>query len=478
MIRNPIGVIGKQTGGADEIADQRKNEILNAKDDLSVNGIKYYISSIHGDDSVDGLSPSSAWKSLKKLKEISGRLKPGDAVLFERGSIFRNWNEVFSGSPESNVMILAVSGVTYGAYGDGNKPIFNGSAQNYAMAEWKLTDGNIWQISFPLQNAGIMMFNDNEYVGIKKWGIDELKQNGDYFHDEENGIFYLYSDDGNPSEIYNSIEIGRNPDMLSMQRGTHDVVIDNLCFKYAGAHAICGSHYVNDIKITNCVISWCGGAFFPGDYECGPNGRRTRYGNAIEFGGNSFNILLKNNWVYQIYDAGLTFQSAGFNMTFRNIAFKENLIQNCNYSIEFFMRQSPEEIASGSGKTMGVIENIEFSDNIMQFAGYGVCEQRPDCSDTSHICGWITDVGKGFKSFIIKNNIFDLSSRVIVRWECEPNKEVFVKENTFYMKSDSSNVAMQYGKYGVLKAENQAELERAVAVFDSLPLKVQWLSNI
>lgn len=477
MSDDPVGVVRKQVGGADADAEKMRKEILNAKDCLNVLGTKYYISSENGDDSADGISPSSSWRTLKKLKEIRNRLKPGDAVLFERGSLFRNWNEAFESKPGANNMIWAVSGVTYGAYGEGEKPAFYGSAQNYAEAEWIFCGKSIWQMSFPLQNAGMVLLDEGKCVGVKKWSLDELEKNDDYFHDEEKGVFYLFSDIGCPSEIYKSIEIGRNPSLFILTQGTHDVVIDNLCFKYAGAHAICGAHYVNDIKITNCEIGWCGGAFFPGNYECGPNGRRTRYGNAIEFGGCSFNILLQNNWVYQIYDAGLTFQSAGHNMTFRNITFKDNLIQYCNYSIEFFMRRSPEKIAAGISKTKGVLENIEFTGNIMQFAGHGVCEQRPDRSDASHICGWITDVGDGFKNVIIKSNIFDLASHAIVRWKCEANKEICVRENTFYMKSDFSDVAMRYGTYGTLNAENQAELEKAVRVFDSSPAKVRWLVN-
>jgi parallel beta-helix repeat protein len=93
----------------------------------------YYVSS-RGNDQADGKTLSTPWRTLTQLRTVLNGLKPGDSVLFERGSIFRG-----------NLTIQS-SGVTgkeiyFGAYGKGANPILKGSVQ---QKSWKLMDNNIW----------------------------------------------------------------------------------------------------------------------------------------------------------------------------------------------------------------------------------------------------------------------------------------------------------------------------------------------
>ena len=48
----------------------------------------YFVSSINGSDSNDGLSPATAFETLGKINEI--KLMPGDKVLLEKDSVFSN----------------------------------------------------------------------------------------------------------------------------------------------------------------------------------------------------------------------------------------------------------------------------------------------------------------------------------------------------------------------------------------------------
>ena len=48
----------------------------------------YFVSSINGSDSNDGLSPDTAFETLGKINEI--KLMPGDKVLLEKDSVFSN----------------------------------------------------------------------------------------------------------------------------------------------------------------------------------------------------------------------------------------------------------------------------------------------------------------------------------------------------------------------------------------------------
>ena len=88
--------------------EKRKKEIFDTPDCLEISGNIYYVSN-SGSDENDGKSPNTAWKSLDKVSSVE--FAYGDGVLFKRGDLFRG--EVYT-----------KSGVTYGAYGEGEKPIF------------------------------------------------------------------------------------------------------------------------------------------------------------------------------------------------------------------------------------------------------------------------------------------------------------------------------------------------------------------
>jgi uncharacterized repeat protein (TIGR02059 family) len=78
----------------------------------------YYISS-SGNDSNNGLSSSTPWKTITKVNSSFSTLKPGDRILFKKGDTFYG------------TLIITASGsaanpITIGAYGTGNNPIITG----------------------------------------------------------------------------------------------------------------------------------------------------------------------------------------------------------------------------------------------------------------------------------------------------------------------------------------------------------------
>ena len=99
-------------------ARKLKNKILRAKSDYSVNGVVYYVSA-DGDDSNSGTNQHQPFKSLNKINSLN--LQRGDVVLFRRGDMWRG-------------CIHTKAGVTYSAYGKGDKPILNGSPLNAAQS--------------------------------------------------------------------------------------------------------------------------------------------------------------------------------------------------------------------------------------------------------------------------------------------------------------------------------------------------------
>lgn len=72
--------------GIDSVAAKRIEEIRNTKTEVTVKGKKYYVSN-DGDDSADGLSETTAWRTLARAS--TDELAPGDGVFFRRGDLFR-----------------------------------------------------------------------------------------------------------------------------------------------------------------------------------------------------------------------------------------------------------------------------------------------------------------------------------------------------------------------------------------------------
>lgn len=87
--------------------------------DEATHGVSYYIDSIDGSDETgDGLSPETAWKSVP-VTECS--LSAGDKVLFRRGGVYECTLTVSDsrGTPDSPIIISS--------YGEGDKPLLTTS---------------------------------------------------------------------------------------------------------------------------------------------------------------------------------------------------------------------------------------------------------------------------------------------------------------------------------------------------------------
>lgn len=159
------------------MADERRNAILTSetrivKSDTFVRGetytgTAYYVSS-DGKDSNDGKTPETAWKTPQRVTQAheSNELKYGDAVFFRRGDTF--W-------VDPNFGMMLHEGVTYSAYGTGDKPVLTLSEGNAANTQyWKLyydKDGiKIWKYHKDLTAVGGIVFNDSSWAEkIQEW---------------------------------------------------------------------------------------------------------------------------------------------------------------------------------------------------------------------------------------------------------------------------------------------------------------------
>jgi len=454
-----IEKVGIHYGGTDAQASQLRDEILSSQSPCEESKGTVYYAAQNGSDENDGRCPDFPLKSISAVGSL--HLCPGDSVLFQRGSVFR------TGEP-----LKLVSGVHYGAYGEGKKPEILGSLREYADETLWQPSGheNIWmtELSAQPEPAGCVTFNQDTYVGTWKMTFPELQRDGDFYHDAQANIFYMYLENINPGICFENIEISSARDlMIEHDGGAEDIHIDNICFKYATFGPFLFSH-VKHISITDCIMGWHGGRVFSVSDE-----RVIRYGNAVEFWYQCDNIVVERCWVYQIFDAAMTFQGyADGPPQFTNIRFERNLIEYCSMNIEFWAGQEKDNHTPH-------IENISIQGNMIRFAGYGWGGvQRADKENQAMILGW-NRLYEDLRNFVISDNVLDCADCSMIY--TRPPAEQFgltVQNNSFYQKKVSGT----HGYVDVVRgsgvnAENQEELEKTLRTFDSQPKIIQWISN-
>ena len=156
----------------------------------------YYVDATNGNDSNNGTSKSTPWKTISKVN--SSRFNPGDQILFKRGETWREQLIVpSSGSPGSPI--------TFGAYGSGSLPIITGA--DILASGWTQTSGTVWQASVTTEPK-LVFFNGT--LGIHKsilTGVTAAKQ----WYWAAN-VLYVYST-SNPATAFT------NPGVLNRASG-------------------------------------------------------------------------------------------------------------------------------------------------------------------------------------------------------------------------------------------------------------------
>ena len=452
-----------------EFAATRRAEIRTARDNLSIAGKTYYVSA-DGDDKNDGRSPESAWKTLEKVS--AAELLPGDGVLFQRGDLFRG-------------MVVAKPGVSYGAYGEGETPRIYGGPCDLANPElWISYDPSrgIWKYRDKVTDCGTLVFNHGEahsrklipsYRHGKFVCRDNEKQDFDvrtemtldldiFCHYDANltkipskgedfpvpvmdkqcyGDLYLRCDKGNPGEVFDSIEAITWLPAFYVRR-SDNVRIDNICIKYAKFGVSAAGVSVRGLKVTNCEIGWIGGNIqnylgLDPNYIPGKRGSVTRYGNGVEIYGGCDDYEVSNCYIYQSYDAGITHQisTRGNKYELKNILYRDNLIENCVYSIEYFLERE-------NGDTESLIKNCKICGNVMLDSGYGWGQQRHNVNTPAHVKGWSYE--NTAKDFEITDNVFaGAAYRMIHIVAKEEGSLPTMRKNTYAQK-----IGFTLGQYG------------------------------
>ena len=214
---------------------------------VSANGgtTNYYVDSVNGSDTNDGLSASTAWASLAKVSESS--FQPGDSILFKRGCVFVGFAGLYGSGTAENP-------ITVDAYGEGDDPLLTTLEEQTVLA---VVDESNWvikniEITAPNGNGILVRF---ETKIVKNFLIENVT-----IHDIRN----------HPSTSYFS--------------GS------NAALRLMGSAAAPGAHLEN-IQVNNCEIYDVGYGIFTGcNY---PNTPATPYNK---------NILVENCSLHDMFD--------------------------------------------------------------------------------------------------------------------------------------------------------------------------------
>lgn len=369
-------------------------------------GTAYYVSN-NGSDSNDGTSPERAIATLTNLNKIN--LKAGDAVFFERGSLFRGFLNAYT------------PGVTYSAYGKGAKPIITTAIDGSGENNWKLAYENksgakIWVYNNKIYDCGSIVLDNGKlkpYRVLPDWSgkrfvnhkdqsafkvSSGLTQDLDFFSDassrypnhtdfsvteypDSKGYLYFRCDAGNPGKIFTNIELcTAYTDYTDNNRYRDDVigigsdvVLDNLNIKNFSGAGI--SYGPSGWVVQNCEISGQGGTVL--SYS---NGRPLIRGEAF-CGGQARNVTVVNNWIHDSF-VGINLEN--YNNT------KQILVDGFNITGNLFERNDTDlnfQHNNYSDGTFGVLRGIVVEKNMFLYTGGGVSSLHMIRSNTDEIFG-------------------------------------------------------------------------------------------
>lgn len=341
------------------------DKILNTKTEIvhsnqyikgeTYTGIAYYVSE-DGDDSNDGLSPETAWRTLQHVMVLVGgtgqepAIKAGDAVFLRRGDTFRLPDSAF---------IIESDGITFSAYGEGAKPIVTSSSESGVGADkWELvykdeTGKKIWKFYHDMRDVGMVVLNDGEILATRvyeyygengyvschqdKWFMEgNMNGNGMILENRlfslqetlvenltiisrpevvdsapQKGSLYLRCDEGNPGEIFSSIEFTEAELLGIVWLKANNTVFDNISFRCGGnADVKNGKLDVRELDGTvaqNCEFAYGGGSV--AFYYLNEIGEPCIAVQSDGFFGPVKNTTLRNNCMHDSMGGSITYET-------------------------------------------------------------------------------------------------------------------------------------------------------------------------
>lgn len=239
--------------------------------------VTYYVDSKQGDDSNNGLTEATAWKTIGKVSTSQNMLQPGDVISFKKDQTFygRVYFDGLNGTDNNPI--------TFTSYGEGPKSILTGISFLYNPT-WSYEGGNMWSTPMSIKTERLWHNNVEQKRVIpprgQSWDGQMDGQNKEVWVYNNNKLYY-YSE-ARPTGIfsYNGTAYAMRFDNSSY------INIENLDLQ-GGVSAALQVLYSNHINVKNNII-----------------GKKAGYGFTTK---NSSNMLIEQN----IFDADFTIDVTG-----------------------------------------------------------------------------------------------------------------------------------------------------------------------
>ena len=211
----------------------------------------YYVDATGGNDSNNGKTEATAWKTISKVIKSAKDFKPGDNILFKRGE---RWDKRFK--VDNHPSGTSENPITYGAYGTGEKPIINVFVEQ-SNINWVLKSENQWQADI---ECGTRFFKN----GVEMIRSVKAKDLGSNSFGTEYYYKYLGGPDGGPSILRVYSTGNPSSDIFSwsseieafMIKGANYIKLENLDIQGSSGQGALRMRVNNHWVITNCNIGW------------------------------------------------------------------------------------------------------------------------------------------------------------------------------------------------------------------------------
>ena len=278
---------------------------------LPANATKYYVDSVHGSDTANGLSPQTAWQHLSVVNHFASErgFGPGAEILLKRGCRWLEQIELLnknssgalpnSGTAENPIIIssygvgdfptldgadviggwvnagpgvfkAAVRGVVYKVFVDGDQrqtqalitvPNFRGAwmaGTSYEIRDYVTNNGKTYSALDTLAATGQIRVSDWYHaIELPKEqqtsGLANVARTaGSWYLDSEQGIIFVHLQDGS-DPTHHAIQISRRKYGIELQ-GVNHVVIDGVRIIHAAKSGVLAAAYATNrsgIYMTN-----------------------------------------------------------------------------------------------------------------------------------------------------------------------------------------------------------------------------------
>ena len=291
--------------------------------------VRYFSSD--GDDTANGLTPKTAWRTLEKLCK---ELPAGAEARLRRGDIFYGKVDLKPGLSVERPTVLT-------AYGEGAKPeicAYKIAKPNSAV--WTYTGtNNLWRIDLGdyskfdgnhmTRNGNVGFLKvDGQIFGRKFFAKLKypLKRQWDFIDDGRNLTVFSTN---NPALVSKDIRIA--PCMGTLPFRDH-IVVSNIVVRGTGAHGANGSGV--DIRFFDCDFLEIGGSHLPG-HGAGVS----RYGNGVECWGGCRDVHVRRCKFADVYDVGFTMQGRQAPFSWENIHVTDCVFLRCSQCYELWLNK-------------------------------------------------------------------------------------------------------------------------------------------